>query len=108
MPLPGRRLLHRHSGVPARKPFMRYIGSVDILVTTMKIRDNGSVEIVVCYRGRRCDGRSRTPAVRSHRPASFSGGASALPKPFQQTPIHTAAVAGRSLPDALRGLDLSR
>src|SRR4029077_12599506 len=61
-------------------------GSVDILVTTMKIRDIGRFEIVVSYRGRRCDGRSRTPALCSHRPASLHGGAPALPKPIQQTP----------------------
>src|ERR1700687_458771 len=87
---------------------LRQCGSVDILVTTMRIRDTGSVEIVVCYVGRRCDGRSWTPAVCPHRPASFPGGAPALPKPIQQTPIHAAAVAGHSLSDALRGLDFSR
>ena len=31
-----------------------------------------------------------------------------LPKPFQQAPIHPAAVAGHPLSDALRRLDLSR
>ena len=72
----------------------------------MKIRDTRSVEIVVCYVGRRDDGRSRTPAFRSHRRASLPGGAPALPKPIQQAPIRAAAVAGDSLPDALRGLDL--
>src|SRR6202167_5570166 len=74
----------------------------------MKIRDTRSVEIVVCYVGRRDDGRGRTPAFCSHRPASLPGGSPALPKPIQQTPIHAAAVAGDPLPDALRGLDLSR
>src|ERR1700730_10106852 len=86
----------------------RISGSVDILVTTMKIRDSRSVEIVVSYVGRRDDGRSRTPAFCSHRLASFSGGAPALPKPIQQAPIQPTAVAGDSLPDALRGLDFSR
>ena len=66
------------------------------------------VEIVVCYRGRRRHGRSRTPAVRPRRPASLQGGASALPQPIQQTPIQLTAVAGHSLSDALRGPDLSR
>src|ERR1700690_444309 len=74
----------------------------------MNICDTRSVEIVVCYLGRRDDGRNRTAAFRSHRRASLPGGASALPKPIQQTPIHTAAVAGDPLPDALRGLDISR
>src|SRR4029077_17264044 len=64
----------------------------------MKIRDIGRFEIVVSYLSRRCDGRSRTPAPCSHRPASLQGGAPALPKPIQQTPIHAAAVAGDSLP----------
>src|SRR5579883_1449849 len=83
-------------------------GSVDILTTPMKIGDIRPFETVVCYRGRRCDGRSRTPALRSDRPASLPSGASALPQPFQQAPIHATPVAGHSLPDALRGLDLSR
>src|ERR1700676_329456 len=74
----------------------------------MKNRDTRSVEIVVCYTGRRDDGRSRTPAFCSHRTARLPGGAPALPKPIQQTPIYAAAVAGDPLPDALRGLDLSR
>src|ERR1700690_1164383 len=74
----------------------------------MKIRDSRSFEYVVCYRGRRCDGRGRAPAFCSHRPAGLQGGASTLPKPFQQAPIHATAVAGHSLSDALRGLDLSR
>src|SRR5580658_8740182 len=74
----------------------------------MRIRDTELVEIVVCYRGRRRHGRSRTPAVRPRRPASLQGGASALPQPIQQTPIQPTAVAGHSLSDALRGLDLSR
>src|ERR1700720_1002402 len=74
----------------------------------MKIRNSISVEIAVCYGGRRDDGRSRTPAFLSHRPASLSGSAPALSKSLQQTPIHTAAAAGRSLSDALRGLDFSR
>src|SRR5271170_4020105 len=87
---------------------MRWLGSVDILVTTMKIRDTRSVEIVVCYVGRRDDGRSWTPAFCSHRLARLPGGAPALSKPIQQAPIHAAAVAGDPLPDALRGLDLSR
>ena len=87
---------------------MRWLGSVDILATTMRIRDRRFSEIVVCFRGRRCDGRSLTPAVCPHSPASLLGGAYSLPKPFRQTPIHSAAVAGRPLPDALRGLDLSR
>src|ERR1700688_3871405 len=87
---------------------MGWLGSVDILVTTMKIRDTRSVEIVVCYVGRRDDGRSRTPAFCSHRLARLPGGAPALPKPIQQTPIHAATVAGDPLPDALRGLGLSR
>jgi hypothetical protein len=56
----------------------------------------------------RCDGRSRTPAGCSNRPVGLLGGASWLPQPFQQTPIHAATVAGRPLPDSLRGLDLSR
>jgi len=42
-----------------------------------------------------------------HRWFSLPGGAPALPKPFQQTSIYPAAVAGHSLPDALRSLDLS-
>src|SRR5580698_6045630 len=87
---------------------MQQLGSVDILVTTMKIRDTRSVEIVVRYVGRRDDGRSRTPAFCSDRAASLPGGSPALPKPIQQAPIHAAAVAGDPLPDALRGLDLSR
>src|ERR1700722_5376195 len=74
----------------------------------MKIRDTRSVEIVVRYVGRRDDGRSRTPAFCSDRAASLPGGSPALPKPIQQAPIHAAAVAGDPLPDALRGLDLSR
>src|ERR1700739_5098458 len=74
----------------------------------MKIRDFGSVEFVVCYRSRRCDGGIRTPAVCSHRPASLPGGAAALPKSIQQAPIHATTIAGHSLPDAVRGLDLSR
>src|ERR1700676_601914 len=74
----------------------------------MKNRDTRSVEIVVCYTGRRDDGRSRTPAFCSHRTARLPGGAPALPKPIQQAPIHAATVAGDPLPDALRGLDLSR
>ena len=72
-------------------------GPVDILVTTMRIRDTRSAEIVVCYGGRSCDGRSRTLAVRSHRPASLPGGAPALPKPFEETPIRTATVVGHPL-----------
>src|SRR5579875_2987214 len=83
-------------------------GSVDILATPMKIGDIRPFETVVCYRGRRCDGRSRTPALRSGRPASLPSGASALPQPFQQTPVQPTAVAGDPLPDALRGLGLSR
>src|ERR1700691_4692433 len=94
--------------VPRRFCILSLPGSVDILVTTMKSLDTGSVEIVVCYAGRRDDGRGRTPAFCSHRPASLPGGSPALPKPIQQTPIHAAAVAGDPLPDALRGLDLSR
>src|ERR1700687_3137316 len=86
----------------------RLAGSVDILVTIMKIRDTRLVELVVSYIGRRRDGRSRTPAFCSHRLALLPGGAPALPKPIQQAPIHAAAVAGDPLPDALRGLDLSR
>src|ERR1700674_4673937 len=74
----------------------------------MKIRDTGSVEIVVCYMGRRDDGRSRTPAFCTHRPAGLEGGAPALPKPFQQASVQPTTVVGDSLPDALRGLDLSR
>src|SRR5882672_7461860 len=61
----------------------------------MKIRDTRSVEIVVCYVGRRDDGRSRTPAVRSHRPASLPGGSAALPKPIQQAPIQPTAFVRR-------------
>jgi hypothetical protein len=53
------------------------------------------------------DGRSRTPAFCPHRSVGFPGGAPALPKPSQQTAIYPAAVAGHSLPDALRRLDLS-
>ena len=87
---------------------IRYPGSVDILVTTMKIRDSRSFESVVCYRGRRRDGRSRTPALCWRCLAGFEGGAPALPKPIQQAPILSTAVAGDSLPDALGGLDLSR
>jgi hypothetical protein len=87
---------------------MRWLGSVDILVTTMKIRDRRSVETVVCYWGRRHNGRSRTVAFCSHRLAGLEGGASALPKPLQQAPIQPTAVVGHSLPDALRRLDLSR
>src|ERR1700691_5994383 len=87
---------------------MRQLGSVDILVTTMRIRYILSVEDVVSYVSRRRNGRSWTPAFCSHRPASFAGGAPTLPNPFQQAPIQPAAVAGHSLPDALRGLDLSR
>src|SRR5579875_3246440 len=83
-------------------------GSVDILATPMKIGDIRPFKTVVCYRGRRCDGRSRTPALRSDRPSSLPSGASALPQPFQQTPVQPTAVAGDPLPDALRGLDLSR
>src|SRR3974390_1018669 len=74
----------------------------------MRIRNRHFLRIVVCYGGRRCDGRSRTPALRSHRSASSQGGAPALPQPFQQTSIHAAPVAGNPLSDALRGLDLSR
>src|ERR1700732_934332 len=74
----------------------------------MKIRDSRCFEFVVCYRGRRHDGRSRTAAFCSHRLASLQGGAPALPKPFQQAPVQSTAVVGRSLPDALRRLDLSR
>src|SRR5579883_2368356 len=87
---------------------LKVCGSVDILTTPMKIGDIRPFETVVCYRGRRCDGRSRTPALRSDRPASLPSGASALPQPFQQTPVQPTAVAGDPLPDALRGLDLSR
>src|SRR5579884_2911881 len=87
---------------------LEQFGSVDILTTPMKIGDIRPFETVVCYRGRRCDGRSRTPALRSDRPASLPSGASALPQPFQQTPVQPTAVAGDPLPDALRGLDLSR
>jgi hypothetical protein len=57
---------------------------------------------------RRRDGRNWTVAFCPHRSASFPGGAPALAKPFQQIPIHPASVAGDSLPDALRRLDLSR
>jgi hypothetical protein len=39
-----------------------------------------------------------------HRCASLPGGAPALAKLFQQTSIYQAAVAGHSLPDALRRL----
>ena len=49
-----------------------------------------------------------TPAVRSHRPASLQRGASALPKSFEEAPIHAAAVVGYPLSDALRRLELSR
>src|ERR1700683_3949361 len=59
-------------------------GSVDILVTTVKIRDGRCSGIVVCYRGRRCNGRNWTPAFCPHRPAGRQGGAPALPKPFQR------------------------
>src|SRR4029077_17217320 len=34
-------------------PTLNNVGSVDILVTPMKIRDSRSFEIVVCYQGRR-------------------------------------------------------
>src|SRR5208283_1361098 len=93
---------------PPQGPFIRWLGSVDILATTMRIRNHKFLEIVVCYEGRRCDGRSRTPAFCSHCSASFPSGASPLPQSFQQAPIHSAAVAGHPLLDALRGLDLSR
>src|SRR6266581_3780975 len=52
-------------------------GSVDNLVTTMKF------------------------------PGSQADGASALPKPFQQTPLRATTVAGHPRSDALRGLNLS-
>jgi hypothetical protein len=39
---------------------------------------------------------------------SLPGSSPAVPKPIQQTPMHTAAVAGDPLPGAPRGLDLSR
>src|SRR5271157_1817442 len=93
---------------PPQGPFIRWLGSVAILATTMRIRNHKFLEIVVCYEGRRCDGRSRTPAFCSHCSASFPSGASPLPQSFQQAPIHSAAVAGHPLLDALRGLDLSR
>src|SRR5712691_4605104 len=83
-------------------------GSVDILARTMRICNRKFFVIVVCYGGRRRNGRSRTPALCSRRPRSLSGGASALPKSFQQTPIHATAVAGHSLSDALRRLDVPR
>jgi len=86
--------------------FLTCSGSVDILATTMRIRNRKFIRIGVCYGRRRCDGRSWTPALCPHRSASLSGGASALPKPLQQTPIYAAAVAGHSLLDALRRLDL--
>src|SRR6266853_758585 len=80
----------------------------DTLVTTMKFRGRQVVDFVVCNVGWRCNGRSQTPAVRPHGSANLEGGASALSKPFQQTPVHAAAVAGHSLPDALGGPDFSR
>src|SRR6266566_5943604 len=83
-------------------------GSVDNLVTTMKFRGSQVVDFFVCNVGRRCNGRSQTPAVRPHGSAVLEGGASALSKPFKQTPVHAAAVAGHSLPDVLGGLDFSR
>src|SRR5579885_2459833 len=91
-----------------RRPFKNPCGSVDILATTLRIRNRQFLRIAVCYGGRRCDGRSRTPALRSDRSASLQGGASSLPQPFQQATIHATPVAGHSLPDALRRLDLSR
>src|ERR1700680_533605 len=74
----------------------------------MRIRDTRSVEIVVYYVGWRDDGRSRTPAFCSHRPAGLQCSTPSLLRPIQQAPIHAAVVVGHSLPDALRGLDLSR
>jgi len=87
---------------------MKSRGSVDILATTMRIRNRKMTGIGVCYGGRRCDGRSWTPAFCPHRSASLPGGASALPQPLQQTPVHATAVAGHSVSDALGRLDLSR
>src|ERR1700689_2312544 len=83
-------------------------GSVDILVTTMKIRDSWHGAFVVCYRGRRHNGRSWTPALCSHRLAGREGGAPALPKPIQQEPVQSTAAVGRSLPDALRSRAFSQ
>jgi hypothetical protein len=58
--------------------------------------------------GSKRHGRVWTPGICSHRLGSGSGGAPTLSNSLQQAPIHSAAVAGHSLPDALRGLDLSR
>jgi len=82
-------------------------GSVDNLVTTMKFRGSQVVDFFVCNVGRRCNGLSRTPGADSHRSASLAGGTSALPKPFQQTPLRATTVAGHPRSDALRGLNLS-
>src|SRR6266702_3985126 len=82
-------------------------GSDDTLMTTMKSWGSQVVEFFVCNVGRRCNGLSRTPGADSHRSASLADGASALPKPFQQTPLRATTVAGHPRSDALRGLNLS-
>src|SRR5260370_26307998 len=82
-------------------------GSVDNLVTTMKFRGSQVVDFFVCNVGRRCNGLSRTPGADSHRSASLAGGTSALPKPFQQTPLRATTVAGHPRSDERRGLKLS-
>src|SRR3990172_2665534 len=54
------------------------------------------------------DGRDWTPALGSRGLGSGHPGFACLPHSIQQTSVHPAAVAGRALSDALRGLDLSR
>ena len=83
-------------------------GSVEISSRARKIRDSRCFKFVVCYPRRRRDGRSRTPAFCSCRPASLEEGAPASPKPFQQASGQPAAVASHPISEVLQGFDLAR
>ena len=86
--------------------FSNLSGSVDILVMTMKIRDTRLVEIVICYVGRRDDGRSRTPAFCSHRLARLPGGAPALPNAGSSPlAIHIVGVFAYEVVKDTQGMD---
>src|SRR5271165_4812405 len=88
--------------------WFRVSSFVDILDTEGNFRWRPARHDGVFYSSRRCHARDWSPALCSRGLGSGASGSAFLPDAFQQTSIHPASVAGHSLPDALRRLDLPR
>lgn len=109
----ARQRIGRRSEVPCpeRAPLGHPRSQLALLTSLLrprKIRVRQPLARVRLLGGSKRDGGGWTAGISPHRPGSESGGASTLSNSLQQAPVHAAEVAGHPLPDALRGLDLSR